>query len=78
MFNKERATFPYNNTGNITHHVVPNVHASCIYLDATKGKLTQQNNKSEMQRESTNAVVACILNFGHRIRANMVIKLPEI
>lgn len=45
---------------------------------AVNGKLIEQNSKSEMHRDNTNAVVACVLSFGHRSSAMIVIKFPLI
>lgn len=37
----------------------------------------EQNSKSDMQSERTNAVVACVRNLGHRSNAIIVIKFPK-
>lgn len=37
----------------------------------------EQNNKSDMQSDRTNAVVACVRSFGQRSSAIIVIKFPE-
>lgn len=49
---------------------------SFIYRIAVNGKLNEQNNKSEKQSDSTNAVVACPRNLGFRMSAIIVNKFP--
>jgi hypothetical protein len=36
-----------------------------------------QNKRSDIHSDKTNAVVACDRNFGHRVSAKIVTKLPE-
>lgn len=48
----------------------------CINRDAVNGRLTIQKSKSEMHKDSTNVVVACLRSFGFRSNAMIVIKFP--
>jgi hypothetical protein len=59
------------------HIVSPNLHSSCIYLEAVSGRLIAEKSRSETASDMTNIVVACDLNFGHRDNATTVNKLPE-
>lgn len=47
-----------------------------MYLDAVNGMFKAQNIKSETHSDSTKAVVECLRNFGHRIKARTVMRLP--
>lgn len=47
-----------------------------MYLTAVSGMLNEQNIRSEMHSDKTNAVVACARNFGFNTSATIVVKLP--
>lgn len=59
------------------HSTSPSVHAWFMYLEAVRGRFTEQKSKSDMESDKTKAVVAWLRSLGHLVKANTVTEFPK-